>query len=255
MSFPPAERAAWEPPRAAARVGRAVRRGAARAARQPRGRMEADAVTETIAGVEVPASAMAAEATELVRDAAPPLLFHHSRRVFLFGSLHGRRLGLRADPELLYIGAMFHDLGLTERYRRTGQRFELDGADEARSFLGRHGVPEPDIRKVWEGIALHTTPEVPYRLEPEVALVTAGVETDVLGVGRGELSAEQIGAVTAVHPRPDFKRQILAAFTDGFKDRPGTTFGTVNADVLAHFVPGAAPAGFVEVVRDSDWPE
>ncbi|XVQ87080.1 HD domain-containing protein [Microbispora siamensis] len=212
-------------------------------------------MSEIIAGVAVPDSTLATEATELVREAAPPLLYHHSRRVFLFGSLRGRRLGLRADPELLYVGAMFHDLGLTERYRRTDQRFEIDGADEARRFLTSHGVPEDDVRKVWEGIALHTTPEIPYRLEPEVALVTAGVEADVLGIGYADLAPEDVTAVVAAHPRPDFKRQILAAFTEGFRNRPDTTFGTVNADVLEHFVPGFRRIDFVEVIQGSAWPE
>ncbi|MBP2708654.1 HD domain-containing protein [Microbispora sp. RL4-1S] len=212
-------------------------------------------MTESIAGIAVPDSTLATEATELVRTTAPPLIYHHSRRVFLFGSLQGKRLGRAADPELLYIGAMFHDLGLVDPYRRTDQRFELDGADEARRFLEARGVPEPDIRKVWEGIALHTTPEVPYRLEPEVALVTAGVETDVLGIGYRDLDPQDIAAVTAAHPRPDFKREILAAFTEGFKDRPTTTFGTVNADVLEHFVPGFRHIDFVEVIQNSDWPE
>jgi len=72
-----------------------------------------------------------------------------------------------------------------------------------------------------------------------VALVTAGVETDVLGIGYHDLDPASIAAVVAAHPRPDFKRQILAAFTDGFRDRPDTTFGTVNADVLAHFLPAS----------------
>ncbi|GAA3127424.1 HD domain-containing protein [Streptosporangium carneum] len=212
-------------------------------------------MTETIAGVTVPDSALAREATELVREAASPLLYDHSRRVYLFGSLQGRRLGLRADAELLYVGAMFHDLGLTEKYRRADQRFELDGADEARRFLSSHGVPEADVRKVWEAVALHTTPEVPHRLEPEVALVTAGVETDVLGIGYGELAADDVAEVVAAHPRPDFKRRILQAFTEGFRDRPDTTFGTVNADVLEHFVPGFRHIDFVDVIQNSAWPE
>jgi len=210
---------------------------------------------ERIAGIDIPDSRLVSEATELVRDTASPLLFHHSRRVFLFGSLQGNRLGLTADPELLYVGAMFHDLGLTEKYRRTDQRFELDGADEARRFLTTHGLPEDRIRLAWLGIALHTTPEIPYHMEPEVALVTAGVETDVLGIGYADLDSTLIDAVVSAHPRPDFKRQILQAFTDGIKDRPATTFGTVNADVLAHFVPGFVRADFVRVIEDSDWPE
>ncbi|MGB6163765.1 MAG: HD domain-containing protein [Pseudonocardiaceae bacterium] len=212
-------------------------------------------MNERIAGIDIPDSRLAREATELVRDAASPLLFHHSRRVFLFGSLQGNRLGLTADPELLYVGAMFHDLGLTEKYRRTDQRFELDGADEARRFLAAHGLPEDRIRLAWLGIALHTTPETPYHMEPEVALVTAGVETDVLGIGYADLDSTLIDAVVSAHPRPDFKRQILQAFTEGMKDRPATTFGTVNADVLTHFVPGFVRGDFVRVIEDSDWSE
>ncbi len=210
---------------------------------------------ERIAGIDIPDSRLASEATELVRDTASPLLFHHSRRVFLFGSLRGNRLGLTADPELLYVGAMFHDLGLTEKYRRTDQRFELDGADEARRFLTAHGLPEDRVRLAWLGIALHTTPETPYHLEPEVALVSAGVDTDVLGIGYADLGSTVIDAVVSAHPRPDFKRQILQAFTEGMKDRPDTTFGTMNDDVLAHFVPGFVRTDFVEVIQNNAWPE
>jgi HD superfamily phosphodiesterase len=208
-----------------------------------------------IADVEIPDTRLVAEATELVREAASPLLFHHSRRVYLLGALRGLEQGLRYDPELLYVGAMFHDLGLTPKYRRTDQRFEIDGADEARNFLLGHGIPEADATLVWTGIALHTTPEVPLHMAPEIALVTRGVELDVLGIGYHAISDEQRAAVTEAHPRPDFKRQILAAFTEGFADRPATTFGTVNADVLEHFVPGYRRIDFVEVIQGSDWPE
>ncbi|WP_312034352.1 HD domain-containing protein [Actinoplanes sp. TBRC 11911] len=210
---------------------------------------------QSIAGIDIPDSKMIREATDLVRIATDDLLFHHSRRVFLFGALHGRRLGLPFNPELLYVGAMFHDLGLTPLYRREDQRFELDGADEARRFLQAHGVPEASTRLVWEAIALHTTPEVPWRMEAEVALVTAGVETDVLGIGYHYLDVRDIEAVTAAHPRPGFKKAIVDAFANGFRDRPDSTFGTVNGDVLEHRVPGYRHIDFVEVIENSDWPE
>ena len=210
---------------------------------------------ERIAGVEIPDSRLANEATDLVRDAAPPLLVHHSRRVYLFGVLQGQRRGLEPDPELLYVGAMFHDLGLTDRYRTKSQRFEVDGANEARRFLLSHGIGDEAAHRVWTAIALHTTPGIPEFMDPEIALVTAGVETDVLGIGYHDLEPGAIDAVTAAHPRPDFKRQILAAFTNGFRDRPETTFGTVNADVLAHFVPGFTRIDFVEVIENNAWPE
>lgn len=212
-------------------------------------------MTESIAGVDIPDSALAREATELVREVASPLLFDHSRRVFVFGSLRGREQGLDFDPELLYVGAMFHDLGLTEKYRRTDQRFEIDGADEARRFLHSHGITGEAADRVWTGIALHTTPEIPLHMAPEIALLTRGVELDVLGIGYDAISAEQRAAVVAAHPRQNFKDRILEAFTEGIKDRPDTTFGNVKADVLAHYVPGFERGDFVEVIRGSDWPE
>jgi HD superfamily phosphodiesterase len=210
---------------------------------------------DTVAGIVIPDTALVREATEFIRSAEDDVLFHHSRRVFLFGALHGRRLGLQPDAELLYVAAMFHDLGLTARHGSSTQRFEMDGADAARDFLLEHGVEQSDADKVWLGIALHTTPEVPARLDPGTALLAAGVKTDVVGVGREELTAEVIDAVTAAHPRPDFKNRILAAFNDGMKHRPDTTFGTMNDDVLAHFDPTFKRGDLVDIILSSSWPE
>lgn len=212
-------------------------------------------MSETIAGVRIPDSALAREATELVREVASSLLFDHSRRVFVWGALRGNEQGLRFAPELLYVGAMFHDLGLTERFRRTDQRFEIDGADEARRFLNTHGVTGEEADRVWTAIALHTTPGIPLHMAPEIALVTRGVELDVLGIGYHAVSEEQRAAVVEAHPRPDFKNRILDTFTEGIRDRPETTFGNVKADVLAHCVPGFVRGDFVEVIRNSAWPE
>ncbi|MCU7704465.1 HD domain-containing protein [Streptomyces albidoflavus] len=208
-----------------------------------------------VAGVRVPDTRLAAEATELVRETASELIYHHSRRVYYFGALRGKRRGLSYDPELLYLGAMFHDLGLGEEYRNSGRRFEVDSADEARRFLAARAVPEDSIRRVWTAIALHTTPGIPEFMEPEVALVTAGVEYDVLGLGYDSLDEADRTAIVARHPRPDFKRRILAAFTEGVAPKPETTFGNVKADVLAHFVPGFTPGDFVTTIEESAWPE
>jgi HD domain len=210
---------------------------------------------DSIAGVDIPDTELVREITAFIRDAEDDLLFDHSRRVFLFGVLQGRRRGLRPDVELLYAGAMFHDVGLTETYRTSMLRFEVDGANAARDFLLDHGVSEVDARKVWLSIALHTAPNVPEFLDPEIALVTAGVETDVLGIDCDALSPEALDAVTAAHPRPDFKRRILQAFNDGMTHRPHSTFGTVNADVLEYFDPSSVRDDFVDIIRNNCWPE
>lgn len=211
---------------------------------------------ETVAGITVPDSALVRDATEFIRDSEDDLLFHHSRRVFFFGALQGRHRGQHPDLELLYVGAMFHDLGLTERYRTTSKlRFEVDGANAARDFLAARGFGDADTRTVWLSIALHTTPGVPEFLDDEIALITAGVETDNMAIGKGDLAADELDAVVAAHPRPDYKRGILQAFADGTRHRPETTQGTINADVLDHFEPSFVRQDYVEVIRNCDWPE
>src|SRR5690349_5474960 len=177
-------------------------------------------MTESIAGVTLPDTVVVKAATELVLEAEDELLFHHSRRVYLWGTLKSRRRGHSPDPELSYVGAMFHDLGLTPKYRTQHQRFEVDGADMARDFLLDQGYSPADAGMVWLSIALHTTPGIPEHLVPEIHLVSLGVETDVLGLQLNEITDEQRAAVTAAHPRPDFKNRIQRAFYDGMKDRP-----------------------------------
>src|SRR6202023_1854841 len=95
-----------------------------------------------LAGIRIPDSKLAREITELVRDTASPLLFHHSSRVYYWGALAGKRRGVRFDPELLYAGAMFHDMGLTPQYASVEDRFEVDGAKAGRDFLRSHCIHE-----------------------------------------------------------------------------------------------------------------
>ena len=203
----------------------------------------------------VPDSQLAKEVTELIRDTESELLFNHSTRVYLWGALTGLRKKMTFDRELLYVGAMFHDIGLTERYRQSQLRFEVDGANAARDFLKIHGIAEQSVEIVWDAIALHTTPGIPEHKKPEVALVTAGVEMDVLGIAYHDFTAEQREAVTAAYSRgPAFKDNIIQAFYDGMKHRPDTTFGTVNDDVLALKDPTFKRADFCSIILNSAWP-
>ncbi|MDB5829557.1 MAG: phosphohydrolase [Variovorax sp.] len=208
----------------------------------------------SIDGVGIPDSQLAKEITELVRDTESPLLFHHSSRVYYFGALAGKRLGLTFDPELLYAGAMFHDMGLTHQHSSACERFEVDGANVARSFLCSHGIAQNDVDLVWNAIALHTTPGIPQHMHPVVALVTAGVEMDVLGIDYPAFSGADREQVVAAHPRSlNFKEDILEAFYNGIKHKPGTTFGNVKADVMADKDPDFQRGNFCSVIRNSAW--
>jgi hypothetical protein len=210
----------------------------------------------SIAGVCIPNSALAREVTQLIRDTEPTLLFHHSTRVYLFGALAGLRQKLKFDPELLYVGAMFHDIGLTSAYSSASERFEVDSANAAREFLLKHQIPREAAEVVWDAIALHTTPGIPKHKKPEVALVTAGVEMDVLGLGFDEFGDEQREQIVAAHPRGGlFKERIIQAFFDGIKHKPGTTFGNVKADVLERMDPNYKRINFCNVILESAWPD
>ena len=209
----------------------------------------------SVGGVTIPDSKLAREITELVQDTEPPLLFHHSSRVYYWGALTGKRRSLRFDPELLYAGAMFHDMGLTPKYASARERFEVDSANACRDFLRSHGIAEHEIDTVWTAIALHTTPGIPPHMHPVIALVTAGVEMDVLGIAFPEFTEAEREAVVRAHPRPGrFKEEIIRAFYDGFHHKPETTFGTVNADVLADKDLSFVPENFCRVIRASAWP-
>jgi hypothetical protein len=205
----------------------------------------------TINGIGIPDSQLAREITDLVRDTESPLLFHHSSRVYYFAALAGKRRGLSFDPELLYAGAMFHDMGLTPQHRSAHLRFEVDGANVARDFLHSHGIAQADVDTVWTAIALHTTPGIPEHMHPVVALVTAGVEMDVLGIDYGHFGDQEREAVVQAH----FKEAIIQTFYDGIRHKPETTFGNVKADVIADKQHGFVPINFCSVIRHSAWPE
>jgi hypothetical protein len=205
----------------------------------------------TIAGVAIPDSALAREATEFVQDASTQLLFDHSRRVFLWASMRAEQLSLAYDAELLYVGAMFHDVGLLVGHRSAHERFEIDGANAARAFLERHGLPEEQVMTVWESIALHTTRQVPKYKQPEVRLVALGVQYDLYGSPFDALSPEQRDAVLAAHPRTKFKTGMIEALAAGISDKPETAVGTMMTDILEATVPGYVRPNFCDYLRNS----
>ncbi|HEY9679118.1 MAG TPA: HD domain-containing protein [Drouetiella sp.] len=202
----------------------------------------------------IPDSKLAREITTLAKEELTPLLFKHSSRVYEFGALTGKRRALRFEPELLYAGAMFHDFGLMPKYSSKTERFEVDGANAAREFLNSHSITEKEIYEVWTAIALHTTPGIPIHMAPTVALVTAGVEMDVLGIGYDQFSLEEKSMIVSEYPRSkNFKEEIISAFYDGIKAKPQTTFGNVKADVISDKESNFVRENFCKIIRDSQW--
>lgn len=208
----------------------------------------------TLQEVKIPDSKLAREITELIRETESDLLFNHSSRVYLFAASAGKRRRLKFDDELLYTGAMFHDIGLTKKYRSDDLRFEVDGANAAADFLRSHNFSQQDIELVWTSIALHTTVGIPQFMHPNVALVTAGVEMDVIGFKYDDYSTAERERITTLFPRSNnFKEEIIQAFYDGFHYKPATTFGTMNADVIVDKDPSFKPINMCSEIRNSKW--
>ncbi|MCF2501351.1 HD domain-containing protein [Dyadobacter chenhuakuii] len=210
---------------------------------------------KTIAGVRIPDSVMSAQATELLREHGSDLLYNHSLRTFLFAALNGQQNKLRFDAELLYVSTMFHDLGLTAHYRSDDKRFEVDGANAAREFLQGYGLPPQSLQLAWDTIALHTSPGIAEYKEPEVALLNYGAALDVVGKGYDQLAARDREEIIRNFPRNGLKKNMVATFYEGFKHKPQTTYGSMNADICASMLPGYVRPDFCEAIVQSPWSE
>jgi hypothetical protein len=206
-------------------------------------------------GVSIPDSLLAKETTDILRKYSTELLTNHSIRVYLFAAEQGRQRKLRFDPELLYVAAAFHDLGLTEKFKSQNERFEVDGANAARQFLSAHDISEEQVQTVWEAIALHTTPGVPQYMRSEIALLNSGVLLDLFGRGLDQFPSELRNKIVATYPRTDFKEGMVQALFGGFAHKPGTTYGTVNAGICERFIPGYKSPNAVDLMAASTFPD
>jgi hypothetical protein len=210
---------------------------------------------KSVAGIAIPDSAIATQATDLLLEHGTEFLFNHSLRVFVFSALNGKKNHVSYNPELLYVSSVFHDLGLVPHYSSSDLRFEVDGANAARDFLKSHGLPKDQLQLVWDTIALHTTIGIAEHKEPEVALMYSGVGLDVMGEGYEHLSEEHRHEIVAAFPRPDFKKKIIPAFFEGFKHKTDTTFGNIKADVCSFMIPNYKSKNFCDCILHSPWEE
>ena len=213
-------------------------------------------MTAYVAGVAIPDSEIALAAAAVARADVPGFVWRHSARVFVFAALMGAHRSVAFDGEMLYVAAMFHDVGLTGAYRQSALRFELDSANAARAFLAGYGVAANSAAEVWSAIALQTSFGIDEPVSSLTGLMSAGLETDLFGMHFDEIGRAERDEVLRAFPRDEgFKRQIIDAFAQGLMGRPATTFGTVNADVLERCDPDYRRLNFCGRILGSDWKE
>jgi hypothetical protein len=209
-----------------------------------------------IEGLKIPGSQMARSARKAIREAESDLLYNHSHRVFAYGWLSGVRLGLMVDRELLYVCSLFHRAGVTDTYRSATLRFEIDGANAACRFLQSYDVGGDHIQEVWDAIALHTTPGIAMHKSPLVALLSRGVEVDMIGLHMDDFTDQQKAEVIGTYSRGErFKERIIEVLGEGMLKKPETVFGTVNADILERLDPDYRRKNFCGLILGSPWPD
>ncbi len=205
---------------------------------------------QEVAGIKLPDSTLAREATDFTRALSAPVVFNHVLRSYLFGELLGRAKGLEFDHELFYLGTVLHDLGLTERFMGQ-ERFEVEGADAAAEFLKDKGAPKEWVEVVWDAVALSTSRGIVGRKRPEIALVSAGAVVDVFGFGVDQLPKEAVARVIEAFPRMGFKKdyqKVLAEVVARKRNLETTSF-TFMADIGERHVPGYHAPNFCDLMN------
>ncbi len=204
-------------------------------------------------GIRLPDSAIANQATELAREASAPTLFNHAVRTYLFGGLIGKSQAMKFDEELLYLACILHDLGLTARFMGE-EPFEIQGALAASDFLRKHGLSAERAAVVWDGIAFHPHALAEYR-QPEVALVSAGAATDVVGGDLSSLPKSATNEVLLAFPRLDFKAAFVKTCADVVQRYPRGASRSFMRDIGERCVPGFHTGNICDAIQRSPFSE
>jgi hypothetical protein len=183
-----------------------------------------------IAGIRIPDTEICRQAELLLEEVSPRTLTSHCYRTYYFAEMFGVEQGIRLDHEVLYVSALLHDFGLTERFD-ADSRFEVRGADAAREFVKTHGLSDEKAETVWDAIALHTSPEIAERKGPEVALVQLGAACDMMGVGHHRLEPKQVQKLVEAFPREGIEISFLDMILSEVRLRPAVVTNTWMADV------------------------
>ena len=210
--------------------------------------------TGVIAGVSVPDGPLITAAIEYARRLSEPYLFNHAMRSWLFAELIGRRKGLDYDREVVAVGTILHDIGLTAGVSGSN-RFEVNGADAARSFIAERGLSNRRAQLIWDLVALNSTPSVALHKEPEVAVGTMGIGLDYGGFGFDALDALDVGRILGDYPRLRMKTEFSDACCRLVTTRPDTSYDNFLRDFGERFVPGYTAVSTVDLLFNAPFGE
>jgi HD domain-containing protein len=203
--------------------------------------------SKQVAGVAVPDTKLAIEATDIAKAALPPEIFNHSLRTYLFAELIAAAKKIDHDSELVYVASILHDTGMSSKYMSERRPFEVDGANLALELLTKYDVRQEHAMLAWDAVALHDNGGIAAHKQPEVMLVSAGVGADFGGVDA--LSRQQVLDVLKAAPRLKFIDVFLDATAAVAKRKPFASAHSFVADVGYRKVPGFTLPNFYDEVQ------
>lgn len=210
--------------------------------------------TRMLGGIAVIDTPLVTRAMELARAHSEPYLFNHAVRSWLFAVRLGQLQGVAHDAEVVAVSSLLHDLGLTKSF--TGRRrFEIEGADAARTFAREEGLDDRRVQLVWDTVALNSTPSIALHKETEVALCTAGIGLDYGGPQYDRIPPDDMKGILAAFPRLDMKRCFTDSVCRIIKTKPETTYDNFARDFGARFVPGYTPQSSVDYLMNAPFEE
>jgi hypothetical protein len=210
--------------------------------------------TRLIAGVSVPDSPLITEALEYAQKLSEPYLFNHAVRSWLFAVKIGHLKGIDYDPEVVAVGTILHDIGLTDGVSGPN-RFEVNGAAAALSFIKERGFSNNRAQLIWDLIALNSTPSIALHKEAEVALGTMGIGLDWGGFGFELIPPAEIAEIVSAFPRLKMKDKFAETCCRLVSTRPETSSDNFLRDFGERFVPGYRPVSAVDLLMNAPFEE
>jgi hypothetical protein len=177
----------------------------------------------TLDDLVVPDTAASAAAREVASAYESPALLNHSLRAYVWAAAHGMTHGIAFDPELLYVAALFHDLGLVPAFDSYTVAFEEAGGHVARVFAAGAGWPAERRERLAEVIIRHMWPQVDVSADPEGFLLARATKTEITGRDLDDFPPDFLAEVLERHPRLDITETFLACLVAQAKRKPGSS--------------------------------
>jgi hypothetical protein len=210
--------------------------------------------TRLIAGVSVPDGPLITAVIEYAQRLSEPYLFNHAMRSWLFAEAIGRIKGIDCDHEVVAIGTILHDIGLTASVSGPN-RFEVNGADAALSFIKGRGLSDRRTQLIWDLVALNSTPSLALHKEPEVAVGAMGIGLDYGGFGVEALPAADVECILSAFPRLKMKQQFAETCCRLVTAKPETSHDNFLRDFGERFVPGYKTVSTVDLLMNAPFDE